>query len=45
LQIIKDQALELGMVWNPQIVMTDFEQAAIKAFLKLKFLDAIILMY
>jgi hypothetical protein len=32
LQILKDQALENGLVWDPESIMTDFEQASIKAF-------------
>jgi hypothetical protein len=32
IQILKDQALENGLVWDPESIMTDFEQASIKAF-------------
>jgi hypothetical protein len=30
--IVKEQAMHLRLVWNPEEVLTDFEQAAIKAY-------------
>jgi hypothetical protein len=32
IQILKDQVLKNGVVWDPDFIMTDYEQAAIKAF-------------